>query len=129
MTLEECEVYILEKKHFLQVVSKSIGLTTLLLQNLSHEFIVMINLITAYSHKSTIERIALSLLIFEEKYRQIGINQTQITISRSDMAAYADTTIETVARIVSKLREDKIIKITGRKINIVDALALRHLAE
>ena len=127
MTIEECEIYTLDKKHFQHVVSQSVDLTRILLHNLSHEFTVLTNHITAFGKKSAKARIALSLLIVQEKYRKSGVLQPQIELSRADLAAFAGTTNETLARIISRFKDDKIIRVSGRKVQIINPEALKKL--
>lgn len=118
-TLEECGIYMLSKDDFIQILSKSKLLPTILLQNLSHEFTVLVNHIATFSQKSTKERIALCLLILQEKYRKASQNVVEITLSRSDLASFAGTTHETVARTISRFKSDGILQINGRKITII----------
>ncbi len=129
MTLEESGIYFLPEKHFLATLKKSAALSNILLQNLSHEFTVLVNRIGAFSHKSAKERIALSLLILQEKYRKEGKGHVEITLSRAALAGFVGTTNERLARIVSAFKREKIIKIFGRKIIIADATALYSMAE
>jgi CRP-like cAMP-binding protein len=129
-TLEECGIYFLAAKDFLDTIEKSAILSNILLQNLSHEFTVLINRIAAFAQKSVKERMALSLLILREKYKNPnGEAYGDISLSRADLAAFVGTTIETVARMVTKFKKEKIIKIAGRKIIIVDVKALYQLTE
>jgi CRP/FNR family transcriptional regulator len=73
---------------------------------------------------------ALSLLILREKYKkQADSKVVEITLSRSDLAAFVGTTIETVARIITKLKKEKIIKVNGRKILVQDPLPLFNLTD
>ena len=129
MTLEECGIYFLPVKYFLETLKQSAALSNILLQNLSHEFSVLVNRIAAFAQKSAKERVALSLLILQEKYRKPGRQYVEISLSRADLAAFVGTTNETLARIVSKFKKEKVIKIYGRKIVVNNAEALYHLTE
>src|SRR6185295_1239618 len=127
-TLEECSIYFLDAKDFLDVLEKSAALSNILLQNLSHEFTVLINRIAAFGQKSVKERTALSLLILREKYKKPnGEAYGEIYLSRADLAAFVGTTIETIARMITKFKKERIIKIQGRKIIINDVKALYQL--
>lgn len=128
-TLEECGIYVLSKEDFLHVLTKSTRLSTILLRNLSHEFTVLVNHIASFSQKSTRERIALSLLILQEKYRKPNQNQVEITLSRSDLASFAGTTHETVARAISRFKSEDVLQIRGRKIVIINQDLLHALIE
>jgi len=129
-TIEESSVYKLPIKYFLGTLAQSTSLSNYLLQNLSHEFTVLINRIGAFAQKSVKERVALSLLIMRERYRkQDGKGEAEITLSRTDLAAFVGTTVETIARIITRLKQDRIIKTYGRKIVVVDEKALSRMSE
>lgn len=127
--IEECGIYFLSAEKFLEMLSKSMVLSNLLLQNLSHEFTVLVNHIASFSQKTTRERIALSLLILQEKYRKSGQDQVEIALSRSDLASFAGTTQETVARAISRFKSEDVLQIKGRKIIITNEDALHVLIE
>lgn len=129
-TLEDGAIYKLPAKQFLSVLSKSAGLSNLLLCALSHEFSLLVHKVSSFAQKSVRERTALSLLMLNEKYRNPAVKgQTEITLSRYDLAAFAGTTIESIARILRRFREDKIIHTVGRKIIIRDKDALLRIAD
>lgn len=129
MTMEECSLYFLASRHFEDTLKHSATLSNLLLENLSHEFTVLVNRIAAFAQKSVKERTALSLLILAEKYRKDGGQASEISLSRKDLASFVGTTHETIARIITQFKNDKIIRILGRKIVITKAESLHRLAE
>lgn len=130
MTLEECGIYFMTETSFVQALQTSPVLSTILLRNLSHEFTVLVNHIAAFAQKSAKERIALSLLILQEKYRKPDSKySTEISLSRADLASFAGTTNETLARTISRFRAEKVIKLNGRKIIIHNEEALYSLIE
>jgi len=57
-------------------------------------------------------------------------SQTKLhfTIPRKDLASYVGTTYETIIRKLAELNEDKIIKIDGKSIHILDVKRLNALA-
>lgn len=126
-TIEECSLYFLPSKIFLEALRKSTFLSNILLQNLSLEFAVLVNRIAAFGQRPVKERLALSLLILQERYRKPGVTYPEILLSRADLAAFVGTTIETIARILTKFKTEKIIKVSGRKIVIMNAKILLQL--
>jgi len=129
MTIEECEFYVLEKKYFLDIVNKSADFMMMLLKNSCHELSVIINYIGAFSLKSGRERVALCLLILEEKYRQKGIDPVEITLSRADLASFSGIAFETLSRIITQFKNENLINILGRKITIINRPKLSILAK
>ena len=112
MTIEECDLFIIQKKHFIKIAHRSFDLLTLLLQNSSHEFSVVVNYIGAFALKSGRARVALSLLILEEKYRVDVNSPAFITLSRSDLASFARINFETLSRIITEVKTAGSLKLT-----------------
>lgn len=76
------------------------------------------------------ERIALFLHGLSERYRNIGQSGSQfkLPMSREDIAHYLGLALETVSRGFTKLQEDGVIEVVGRRIEIRDAAELARLA-
>ena len=128
MAIEDSGVYFLSPENFNKILTRSASFSNFLLRNLSNEFSVLVNRIAAFGQRSVKERLALSLLMLNEKYRQSPQESAEIVLSRTDLAALVGTTIETVARMVGQLKQDRIIKTLGRRIVIMDSKSLHKLA-
>jgi len=76
------------------------------------------------------ERIALFLHGLGERFRQIGQSSTQfkLPMSREDVARYLGLALETVSRGFTRLQEDGVIDVHGRRVEIVDIEELSRLA-
>lgn len=73
------------------------------------------------------ERVAAFLIEMSE--RQGGLDTVELPMSRTDIADYLGLTIETVSRVLSRLRQKGIISLpTLRSIEIVKRSALRDMA-
>jgi len=129
LTLEKSQIAFIPKNDFLELLEKSSIFSRLLLKSLSHEFSVMANLMTVQSQRTVRERIALSLLILNEKYRSEGASQeVLITLSRTDLASMAGTANETLARTVNEFIKEDLIQLDGRKIKLLDIKKLTEVA-
>lgn len=126
--LEDSEINIIEGRGFLEIARKSPSLSFNLVEILSFEFNVWINLIGSLSHKSAKERVALILLILNEKYKD-SKGKSYIAMSKADIASYSETTEETVVRILGFFKEQEILATEGRKINIINKKLLEIIAE
>jgi CRP-like cAMP-binding protein len=126
--LEDSEIEIYEGNEFIKILKKGPSLSFNLVEILSFEFNVWINLISALSHKSAKEKIALILLILNEKYRnEDGISE--INMTKSDIAKYSETSKETVVRVIGYFEEQGILKNKGRKFEIINSKLLEIIAE
>lgn len=129
MTMEESGIYFLSVDNFNKILIRSASFSNILLRNLSHEFSVLVNRIAAFGQRSVKERLALSLLMLSEKYQKSPREQNvEILLSRTDLASFVGTTIETVARVIGQLKQERIIATLGRKIVIIDSKTLYRLA-
>ncbi|MCI3936322.1 Crp/Fnr family transcriptional regulator [Chryseobacterium aahli] len=129
-TLENSVISFISKDDFLSLLTKSAIFSRLLLKCLSHEFSVMANLMTVLSQRTVRERVALSLLILYDKYKLNSSDDAIvfITLSRSDLANMAGTASETLARILHGFKQDKLIMMEGRKIQLLDFKLLTQIA-
>ncbi len=76
------------------------------------------------------ERIALFLHSLGERYLIAGHSDRQYSLpmSREDIARFLGLALETVSRGFTRLQDDGVIAVTGRRVEIVDAIALSRLA-
>jgi CRP/FNR family transcriptional regulator len=76
------------------------------------------------------ERIALFLHSLGERYRNVGQSdcQFQLPMSREDIARFLGLALETVSRGFTRLQDDGVIAVTGRRVEIVNAAELLRLA-
>jgi len=130
-TLEESKIIFIPKENFLEVMNQSTILTNRLLKTLSHEFAVLTNSVTLFSHKSVRERMALQLIVLREKYKvdfKEGMT-VEINMSRDDLANLVGTARENVIRILTEYKEEGIVETKGRKIIITDVNKLIAIAD
>ena len=69
-------------------------------------------------------RVAEALIIIKEAYGISDDGKLNYPLMRKDMAALAGTTYETVVRMLTELKEDKMIDLNGKNIQIKDQEAL-----
>jgi CRP/FNR family transcriptional regulator len=76
------------------------------------------------------ERIALFLHSLGERYRNVGQSdrQFQLPMSREDIARFLGLALETVSRGFTRLQDDGVIAVTGRRVEIVNVTELLRLA-
>ena len=126
--LEESEIEIYDGEKFIDISKRAPNLSFNLVKILSFEFNVWINLISSLSHKSAKEKIALILLILNEKYKE-GNEKSEITITKSDIARYSETSEETVVRVIGFFESQEILENKGRSLEIKDVKLLSIIAE
>ena len=77
--------------------------------------------------KSMYGKVASVLLFFQEKiYFTYGFD---LPVSRKEIAQYTGLSIETVIRVISEFRRDGLIKVYGKRIEIIDKDSLVSIYE
>ncbi|MFA6400550.1 MAG: Crp/Fnr family transcriptional regulator [Salinivirgaceae bacterium] len=129
--LEDSTIGYLPKDVFIKILNRSTVLSLTLLKNLSHEFGVMINNVVTYAHRTVRERVALSLILLNHKYKTDTPNETatEIVLPREDLANMVGTAVETLTRLLRQFKEEGLIEIKGRKIILLNEPQLLKIAD
>lgn len=132
-TLENSVVCFIEKRAFLKMTIKYPDLSHCLMINLSHLLEEAENKLTSLAQKGVRERLAETLLIlnsvFETEANRVSQNGPSISLSRTDLANIVGTATETVIRLLSEFKEAKLIRVTGRKIVLLDIEGLKKIGK
>ncbi|MGA9333784.1 MAG: helix-turn-helix domain-containing protein [Rudaea sp.] len=101
------------QQHLFRMLSKELGMATVL----------------AGDHTAD-ERMAAFLLDLGERYAARGFSGSRfrLAMSRNDIANYLRLAAETVSRVLSRFREQRMLQIDGRDLEILDVPRLRELA-
>lgn len=129
-TLEASEIDFIPKEDFLETLAQSSVLSQRLLKMLSHEFTVLSNSISVFAHRSVKERLAITLIVLREKFKE-GTppgSPVVLDISRSDLAGMTGTGKENVVRFLKEFKVAGILDTKGRKITIHDVKKLISLS-
>lgn len=124
--LEDCELYFIEKDHFLDTLHKSPELSEMLLRCTSIEYTALINRINVFAQKGIKERLALFLLVLNETFRKENAFETasEIHMNRNDLAAYTGTSVENLVRMLKSFKEAGYVRVEGKSIFIENFEAL-----
>lgn len=114
-TLEESNICFIKKEDFLSYLNLKPELLKSVLKELSQELGERAQFIKNMAQKSVRERLATILLILNDIYEDEPINLT-----REDLANYVGTATETIIRLLKEFKEEKLIDIQVRKIEIIN---------
>lgn len=85
-------------------------------------------LLMLIARQSALERIAVFLL--DMLIRQQSLGHVELPMPRADIADYLGLTIETVSRILSRLKSEDVISVLGqRAVGVLNHRYLRRLAD
>ena len=83
--------------------------------------------ITDIAQKTVRERLAEILIHLIEDFGLDENNVLQITLTREELANIVGTATESVIRLLSEFKHDKLIELSGRKIKILNIPGLRKV--
>lgn len=122
-TLEESNICFIGKTDFLSMVDSNPTLRNGIMKELSRELAERATFITNMAQKSVRERLAFSLLVLNDIYKEEMIN-----LSREDMANFVGTATETLIRLLKDFKEENLIRTHARKVEILDKEGLLGVA-
>ena len=131
MVIEDAKICFIPKEPFLKTLISSGPFFKRLTKALSHEIGVMEEKLVDASQKSIRERLAYLLLQLANSYGLDGEDQQQINLvlSREEIASLIGTATESVIRLLSEFKKDKLIELKGKKIIILDKNGLVKLSD
>jgi len=121
--LEDANICFISKDDFLDMIDTNATLRNGIMRELSKELGERAVFITNMAQKSVRERLASALIILNDVY-----SGEQINLTREDMANFVGTATETLIRLLKDLKEEGVIDIHTRKLEIVDKDKLMKIA-
>lgn len=121
VALDDSAICFIPRDIFFDAVRQSASLSIQIIKTLAAELGKAEQAITDLAQKPVRERLAESLLFLRETYGFEEDGKTiNVILSREDIANLVGTATETAIRLLSELRQDKIVEFVGKKIRILD---------
>jgi CRP/FNR family transcriptional regulator, polysaccharide utilization system transcription regulator len=119
--LEESSVCFIPKDIFLKMIENNGNLSLQVIRSLSSELKAAERSITELAQKPVRERLAESLLFLKELYGyEPGTTYINLGLTREELSNMVGTATETVIRLLSDFKSEKMISLNGRKIGLID---------
>jgi CRP/FNR family transcriptional regulator len=124
---EICEIPFAALEELAQQVP---GLQRQLLRIMSREIARDEQTLMMLGRMSAEERLASCLLSFARRRQRLGGNGHDFTLSmsRQDIGDYLGLALETVSRLFTRFRDDRLIEVVGREVRLLDGERLHALA-
>ncbi len=127
ITMEKSRVFFIPRQSFIELIASYPSLAMSMLATLSFRLRQFAGMIEALSLKEVPGRLATHLLLLSDQNK--GAAKIELTIAKTQLAAYLGTIPETLSRILSKLVKAGYIESEGSQITIMDRDGLQDLAE
>jgi CRP-like cAMP-binding protein/FixJ family two-component response regulator len=125
--LEDSEVKKIPKEDFLSLIYKNRDVAAQFMKILSSNVDEREKQLLSLAYDSVRKRTAEVLVNLEKRYSVEGNSETEIVVTREDLAGMAGTATETVIRCLSDFKEDNLIEARGRKIVVLNLEGLKEV--
>jgi CRP/FNR family transcriptional regulator, polysaccharide utilization system transcription regulator len=126
--IEDCSVCFIPSEILLQLSKNNSTFALELLKLACHELGEANSFITDIAQKTVRERLAEILLLLVHDFGLDPNQYLNISLTREELANIVGTATESVIRLLSEFKSDKIVELTGRRIRILNMKALEKIS-
>ena len=127
--IEDSKICLIPKEIFFQFLQSNEEITKSIMKLLATELKEAESKIINLAQKPVIERLAEALIMLKEYYgNEDDDNSLNINITREEIANIIGTATETAIRLLSELKKEGILDLSGKKITIINNESLLKLA-
>ncbi|MFC2128330.1 Crp/Fnr family transcriptional regulator [Bacteroidota bacterium] len=125
--IEDASLYYIPGDSLFTLINNNSSFALTLLQIACKELREANNFITDIAQKTVRERLAEVLVLLQQSFDLDNENVLQISLTREELANLVGTATESVIRLLSEFKQDKLIELKGRKIKILDLKGLSKI--
>jgi CRP/FNR family transcriptional regulator, polysaccharide utilization system transcription regulator len=126
--IEDCQVCFIPSEILVQFIKSNPGFALELMKLTCHELGEANSYITDIAQKTVRERLAEVLLKLVEDFGLDDQKNLNISLTREELANIVGTATESVIRLLSEFKSDKIVELNGRKIKILNIKGLEKIS-
>ncbi len=117
------------KQTFIELLKSNHDFSLLTIRQLAADLRTAEHMLTSMAHKFVDERMAEGLILLKECYGFVpGSTTIDAVLSRREFASLTGTTTETAIRVIAEFKEKNLIRIHGKRIELVDIDKLYKIA-
>jgi len=126
--IEDCQVCFIPSEILIQFIKSNSTFSLELLKLACHELGEANSFITDIAQKTVRERLAEILLLLVHEFGLDGDSFLNISLTREELANIVGTATESVIRLLSEFKADKLVELKGRKIKILNKKELEKIS-
>ena len=126
--IEDSQVCFIPAEILISLVKSNSTYAHELLKLACHELGEANSFITDIAQKTVRERLAEILLLLVHDFGLDDQNYLQISLTREELANIVGTATESVIRLLSEFKTDRLVELAGRKIKILDKKGLEKIS-
>jgi len=128
IAVEDTVACFVPQRPFMDLIDEVPAISKELLVSLCHDLGVVEERVQSMAQKSVRERLAETLLFLHETFNSGGDSVISISLPREDIANIVGTATETVIRLLSEFKSDKLIEMEGKKIRLLEKQKLDRIS-
>ena len=126
--IEDCQVCFIPTEILITLIKSNPSFSLELLRLACHELGEANSFITDIAQKTVRERLAEILLLLMNDFGIDEQNNLNISLTREELANIVGTATESVIRLMSEFKSDKLVELNGRKIRILNKKGLLKIS-
>ena len=126
--IEDCQVCFIPSEILISFIKTNPAYALELLKLACHELGEANSFITDIAQKTVRERLAEVLLFLVNDFGLDNDNFLNISLTREELANIVGTATESVIRLLSEFKSDKLVELNGRKIRILNTKGLEKIS-
>jgi CRP/FNR family transcriptional regulator, polysaccharide utilization system transcription regulator len=126
--IEDCQVCFIPSELLIQFVKTNPAFSFEIVKLTCHELAEANSYITDIAQKTVRERLAEVILNLVKDFSVDDQKYLRITLTREELANIVGTATESVIRLLSEFKSDKLIELNGRRIKILDLKGLEKIS-
>ena len=126
--IEDCQVCFIPSEILISFIKTNPAYALELLKLACHELGEANSFITDIAQKTVRERLAEVLLFLVNDFGLDRDNFLNISLTREELANIVGTATESVIRLLSEFKSDKLVELNGRKIRILNSRGLEKIS-
>ncbi|MGI6310478.1 MAG: Crp/Fnr family transcriptional regulator [Bacteroidales bacterium] len=126
--IEDCQVCFIPTEILITLIKSNPSFSLELLRLACHELGEANSFITDIAQKTVRERLAEILLLLMNDFGIDEQNNLKISLTREELANIVGTATESVIRLLSEFKSDKLVELNGRKIRILNKKGLLKIS-
>lgn len=128
--IEDSIACFIPKSAFMFLVENNSEINKHMVKSLCHDLGIANEKIQSLAQKSVRERLAETILFLQQTFKNGHTDESTIAVSlpREDLANIVGTATETVIRLLTEFKNDKLIEIEGKKIKVLNKEKLEKIS-
>jgi len=126
--IEDCQVCFIPSEILISFIKTNSGFALELLKLACHELGEANSFITDIAQKTVRERLAEVLLFLVNDFGLDNQQFLNISLTREELANIVGTATESVIRLLSEFKSDKLVELNGRRIKILNTRGLEKIS-